>query len=384
MIAVHFGAGNIGRGFIGNLLYQSGFETCFVDVNSELVNLINEKKQYRVELANEAHEGLLVKNVRAINSATNPELVIETIAKADLVTAAVGPNVLPFIAGLLADGLKERLIQTGQPLTIIACENMIGGSAFLKEKVYEKLTEDEKSQFDNCFSFPNAAVDRIVPNQINEDKTAVQVEPFYEWVVEESEIIGENPPVKGITFVKDLEPYIERKLYTVNTGHAAVAYFGYLAGIRRMDEALASEEIKTMTENVLQETGKLLIAKYQFNEQEHGDYIQKIMGRFANPFISDDVTRVGRSPLRKLKFNDRLVGPATQYVELFDETPTFLALGIAAALRYDYLEDPEAKLIQETIQRQGVRHAIETFTGLKAGTALFTAIEEGYQKLKGN
>ncbi|WP_399632131.1 mannitol-1-phosphate 5-dehydrogenase [Sporosarcina sp. SG10008] len=384
MIAVHFGAGNIGRGFIGNLLYQSGFETCFVDVNSELVNLINEKKQYRVELANEAHEGLLVKNVRAINSATDPELVIETIAKADLVTAAVGPNVLPFIAGLLADGLKERLIQTGQPLTIIACENMIGGSAFLKEKVYEKLTEDEKSQFDHCFSFPNAAVDRIVPNQINEDKTAVQVEPFYEWVVEESEIIGENPPVKGITFVKDLEPYIERKLYTVNTGHAAVAYFGYLAGIRRMDEALASEEIKTMTENVLQETGKLLIAKYQFNEQEHGDYIQKIMGRFANPFISDDVTRVGRSPLRKLKFNDRLVGPATQYVELFDETPTFLAMGIAAALRYDYLEDPEAKLIQETIQRQGVRHAIETFTGLKAGTALFTAIEEGYQKLKGN
>lgn len=325
-----------------------------------------------------------MKNVRAINSATDPELVIETIAKADLVTAAVGPNVLPFIAGLLADGLKERLIQTGQPLTIIACENMIGGSAFLKEKVYEKLTEDEKSQFDHCFSFPNAAVDRIVPNQINEDKTAVQVEPFYEWVVDESEIIGENPPVKGITFVKDLEPYIERKLYTVNTGHAAVAYFGYLAGIRRMDEALASEEIKTMTENVLQETGKLLIAKYQFNEQEHGDYIQKIMGRFANPFISDDVTRVGRSPLRKLKFNDRLVGPATQYVELFDETPTFLAMGIAAALRYDYLEDPEAKLIQETIQRQGVRHAIETFTGLKAGTALFTAIEEGYQKLKGN
>ncbi|MBO0587386.1 mannitol-1-phosphate 5-dehydrogenase [Sporosarcina sp. E16_8] len=384
MIAVHFGAGNIGRGFIGNLLYQSGFETCFVDVNSELVKLINEKKQYRVELANAAHEGLLVKNVRAINSATDPELVIETIVKADLVTAAVGPNVLPFIAGLLAEGLKERLVQTGQPLTIIACENMIGGSAFLKEKVYEKLTEDEKLRFDECFSFPNAAVDRIVPNQVNEDKIAVQVEPFYEWVVEESEIIGENPPVKGITFVKDLEPYIERKLYTVNTGHAAVAYFGYLAGIRRMDEALASEEIRTLTENILQETGKLLIAKYQFNEQEHGDYIQKIMGRFANPYLSDDVTRVGRSPLRKLKFNDRLVGPATQYVELFGETPTYLALGIAAALRFDYLEDPEAKLIQETIKQQGIRYAIEKFTGLKAGTALFTAVEEGYRKLKGN
>ena len=116
MIAVHFGAGNIGRGFIGSLLHQSGFETCFVDVNSELVNLINEKKQYRVQLANESHEELLVENVRAINSVTDPDLVIEAIAKAELVTAAVGPTVLPFIAGVLAEGLKQRLIQSGKAI----------------------------------------------------------------------------------------------------------------------------------------------------------------------------------------------------------------------------------------------------------------------------
>ena len=145
-------------------------------------------------------------------------------------------------------------------------------------------------------------------------------------------LLGENPPVKGITFVKDLQPYIERKLYTVNTGHAAVAYFGYLAGIREFMKHLRMKKSKPMTENVLQETGKLLIAKYQFNEKEHGDYIQKIIGRFANPFISDDVTRVGRSPVRKLKFNDRLVGPATQYVELFGETPTVFGDGNCSSI----------------------------------------------------
>ena len=186
MIAVHFGAGNIGRGFIGSLLHQSGFETCFVDVNSELVNLINEKKQYRVQLANESHEELLVENVRAINSVTDPELVIEAIAKAELVTAAVGPMCFLIIAGVLAEGLKQRLIQSEKPLTIIACENMIGGSAFLKEKVYEQLNEEEKSKFDERFSFPNAAVDRIVPIETNEDKLLVKVEPFFEWVVDEA------------------------------------------------------------------------------------------------------------------------------------------------------------------------------------------------------
>ena len=128
-------------------------------------------------------------------------MCIDAIANADLVTAAVGPNILPLISGLIANGLKKRVTQSNGPLTIIACENMIGGSAFLKEKVYEHLNEEEKLLFDVQFSFPNAAVDRIVPNQTNEDKLAVTVEPFYEWVVDESEIKGENPPIQGITFV---------------------------------------------------------------------------------------------------------------------------------------------------------------------------------------
>ena len=144
MNAVHFGPGNIGRGFIGLLLHKSGYRTCFVDVNAEIVNLLNEKKQYTVKLAEASRKELLVENVHAINSLKNPELVIDEVANADIVTAAVGPNILPLIAGLIAKGLKKRLTQSKKALTIIACENMIGGSTFLKEKVYEELTNDEK------------------------------------------------------------------------------------------------------------------------------------------------------------------------------------------------------------------------------------------------
>lgn len=61
MLAVHFGAGNIGRGFIGKLLYQSGYETCFVDVNAEVVSLLNEKGQYQVMLADRLQEEVTVK-----------------------------------------------------------------------------------------------------------------------------------------------------------------------------------------------------------------------------------------------------------------------------------------------------------------------------------
>lgn len=381
MNAVHFGAGNIGRGFIGLLLHKSGYRTCFVDVNGEIVDLLNEKKQYTVKLAEETKEEQIVENVHAINSLKDPELVINEVAAADIVTAAVGPNILPLIADLLAKGLKKRLMQSKKPLTIIACENMIGGSAFLKEKIYEELTNDEKVQFDMYFSFPNAAVDRIVPNQTNADKLAVTVEPFYEWVVDESEIKGSNPPIEGVTFVEDLEPYIERKLFTVNTGHAVVAYFGYLAGIRNMHEALENTEIREMVEQVLKETSRYLTAAYSFDEKAHAEYVQKIINRFANPYISDDTTRVGRSPMRKLKNNDRLVRPATKYVEMFGEIPIYLTRGIAAALHYDYKEDSEAIEIQTIIEQKGIQFAIEETTSVKPGTDLFDAIQKQYNEI---
>ncbi|MBS4193757.1 mannitol-1-phosphate 5-dehydrogenase [Lederbergia citri] len=381
MKAVHFGAGNIGRGFIGSLLYQSGFETCFIDVNNEIVDALNQNKQYIVKLANPSHDEMIVKNVHAINSANNQEAAIEAIANADIVTTAVGPNILPYIAGLLAEGLKRRLGDSEKPLNIIACENMIGGSTFLKEKVYEKLNEIEKDHFSASFGFLDAAVDRIVPNQVNEDLLMVSVEPFYEWIVDETNIVGEKPPVKGIIFVDDLTPFIERKLFTVNTGHAAAAYFGYLAGAQTIANVLENKQIHSLVEQTLQETGKLLIAKYHFDKKLHEDYIQKIIGRFSNPLIHDEVTRVGRSPIRKLGANDRLVGPARQYTELFGETPTYLIKGIAAALHFDYEDDLEAMQIQETIKFDGIEKAIEKYTQLKQESILFKEIVKQYKEV---
>jgi mannitol-1-phosphate 5-dehydrogenase len=381
MLAVHFGAGNIGRGFIGNLLYHSGYETCFVDVNREIVDLLNEKSEYRVVLAEPSQEEVVIKNVRAINSALNPEQVIDAIAEADLVTTAIGPNILPFISSLVADGLRKRIERTDKPLNIIACENMIGGTSFLKEKIYETLSADEISLFDKRFGFPDSAVDRIVPNQVNEDKLMVKVEPFYEWVVEEPKIIGEKPPVKGITYVQELVPFIERKLFTVNTGHALAAYFGYHFGMDTINRAMENMQIKELVEGALKESGAFLVKKYGFNEEDHNKYIEKIIGRFSNAYIVDEVTRVGRSPIRKLGPNDRLISPARQYAEVFGTEPTFLLKGIAAALLYDVQSDEEAVQVQTTIREQGIEAAIEKYTELDSTSILFKGIVEQYQQL---
>lgn len=369
MLVVHFGAGNIGRGFIGSLLSNAGYEVCFVDVNEEVVSLLNERQEYRVVLADEESQETIINGVRAINSIQNPYDVVNAIAKADLVTTAVGPNILPIISELITNGLRKRA-EIKSPLNIIACENMIGGSAFLKEKVYEKLSDSEKDQFDQLFSFPNAAVDRIVPNQVNEDKLMVSVEPFFEWVVDRSSMIGEVPSIEGVTWVDDLTPYIERKLFTVNTGHAVAAYTGFQAGMKTIKDAMENPEVFDIVKNTLQETGSVLVKKYNFNSDEHQKYIEKIIGRFTNPYINDEIPRVARGPLRKLGRNDRLVNPSIQYLEYLQEEPKYLVKGIAAALKYDYPEDEEAVKLQALIEEKGYEKVIQEVCGLQEENTL--------------
>ncbi|MFC0273345.1 mannitol-1-phosphate 5-dehydrogenase [Metabacillus herbersteinensis] len=374
MLAVHFGAGNIGRGFIGSLLSDAGYQVCFVDVNAEIVDLLNEKQEYRVVLAAENSEETTVRNVKAINSLQNPEEVLEAIAAADLVTTAVGPNILGIISELIANGLKKRTERRNQPLNIIACENMIGGSSFLKEKVYEKLSDAEKKQFDQCFAFPNAAVDRIVPNQTNEDKLMVSVEPFYEWVVDRSKIIGEVPTIEGVTFVEDLTPFIERKLFTVNTGHAIAAYAGYQAGLETIKDAMEDPDVLRLVRATLTETGAVLVKKYNFDSTEHMNYVNKIVSRFTNPHINDEIPRVARGPIRKLGPNDRLISPAKQYYQYLEGQPENLAKGIAAALRYDYPEDQEAITLQSKVKEMGYEETICKVCGLQEGDPLVELI----------
>ena len=371
--AVHFGAGNIGRGFIGLLLSQAGYHVSFVDVAAPLVNDINTLGKYNVQIFGEA-EKTLVENVSAINSNENLDALLDAIVEADIVTTAIGPNILKFIALNIAKGLTKRVAVNKTPLNIIACENMVGGSTVLKNFVYQNLADDVKPEVDKLIGFPDAAVDRIVPLQKNDEKLLVKVEPYAEWDVDSKGVVGELPPIKGMTLVDNLGAYIERKLFTVNTGHASIAYLAYQKGLPDISSAMRDEEIVTAARAVWAETSALLIDKYNFDPAVHQKYVETTEVRFKNPEISDEVTRVARGPKRKLSASDRLVSPATQLLER-GKTPDALAKVIAAALKFDYAEDAEAVEVQDFIKSNGIDAAITHFTGATADSKLFSLIK---------
>ena len=371
--AVHFGAGNIGRGFIGLLLSQAGYHVSFVDVAAPLVNDINELGKYNVQIFGEA-EKTLVENVSAINSNENLDALLDAIVEADIVTTAIGPNILKFIAPNIAKGLTKRVATNKTPLNIIACENMVGGSTVLKNFVYENLSDDVKPEAEKLIGFPDAAVDRIVPLQKNDEKLLVKVEPYAEWDVDSRGVVGELPAIKGMTLVDNLGAYIERKLFTVNTGHASIAYLAYQKGYTDMSKAMQDEEIVAAARAVWAETSALLVEKYNFDVITHQKYVMTTETRFKNPAISDEVTRVARGPKRKLSASDRLVSPAIQLIES-GRKPVALAKVIAAALKFDYAEDKEAVEVQDFIKANGIDAAITHFTGVTPYSKLFALIK---------
>lgn len=370
MKATHFGAGNIGRGFIGEILAKNGFSIEFVDINETIINALMSRKGYTIELAEESKQQIQVANVTGINNQKNPEAVIDSVATSQIVTTAIGPNILPFIAELIAKGIQKRKAnQVTEKLDVIACENMIGGSQFLFEKVKAYLTREDLDYVNQYVGFPNAAVDRIVPIQHHDDPLFVSVEPFSEWVVDKTQMKNPELVLSDVEYVDDLEPYIERKLFSVNTGHASVAYTGASLGYQTIDEAIADEKVLTTLENVLKETGSLLIAKWQFDPQVHQAYAQKIVARFKNPYISDAITRVARTPIRKLGYDERFIRPIR---ELHDRNLSYQQLLTVVGLIFNYRDekDEQSVELQKMLQNESLEAVVRKVTQLTDETLI--------------
>ncbi|PYH75855.1 mannitol-1-phosphate 5-dehydrogenase [Aspergillus uvarum CBS 121591] len=381
--AIQFGGGNIGRGFVAEFLHEAGYEVVFVDVMDQTVNALQNADSYEVtEVSEEGEKTKTITNFRAINSKTHESDVIQEIATADVVTCAVGPNILKFIAPVIAKGIDARKAE--KPVAVIACENAIGATDTLHGFIKQHTAEDRVETLYNRAQFANSAIDRIVPNQPPNAGLNVRIEKFYEWVVEKTPFgdVG-HPDIPAIHWVDHLEPYIERKLFTVNTGHATTAYFGHIRGKRMIAEALADPEIKEMVYKVLGETASLITDKHEISDEEQKEYVDKIIQRISNPYLEDNVDRVGRAPLRKLSRKERFIGPAAQLAERGQKYDALMD-AVELALRFQNVPgDQESAELAEILKGQSPESATSHLTGLEEKHPLYPAVLERVRKVQG-
>jgi mannitol-1-phosphate 5-dehydrogenase len=351
----------------------------------QLIDDLQKSTSYKViQVGAEGNTESVITNYRAINSKTHEADVVREITTADVVTCSVGPNILKFIAPVIAKGVDSRP-NDATPIAVIACENAIGATDTLAGHIKDpKHTPDHRLlDHHERARYANSAIDRIVPAQDPKAGLDVKLEKFYEWVVDATPFKDHAPPaIQGIKWVDDLIPYIERKLYTVNTGHAAAAYHGYYHKKATVYDALQDPAILDEVRKALAETSTLIVGKHGIEATEQKDYVEKIITRIGNPHLEDAVERVGRAPLRKLSRKERFIGPAS---ELAEQGQDFGALLDAAemAFRFQNVDGDEESVELAKIMKENKPEAVvEQVCSLEPSHPLFSHVVEIVKKVQ--
>jgi len=298
--ALVFGAGNIGRGFIGQLLAQSGYALRFVDIDRALVGALNRRGEYPLRLlTGQGLRELTVGHVRALH-AGDAQAVAEAIAQADIIATAVGAGALPHVAQALKTGLGQR----GRPVDVLLCENMPDA-----DKTMRELT-----QADERVGFVRACVGRMVPPQTREmqggDPLRICAEDHAELPVDAAAFRAGLPVIEGLLPAVPFAFYMQRKLFVHNMGHAAAAYLGFLRGYRYIWEAVGDPAVCDTVHEAMKESAAALCKHYAQDAREMQEYIADLLRRFGNRQLGDTIERVGRDLPRKLAQRDRLFGAA--------------------------------------------------------------------------
>lgn len=385
--AVIFGAGNIGRGFIGQLFSESGYEVVFVDVDQELVSALNERRQYHLQIvSNSGSEDHWISPVRAIHG-RDSAAVAAALLEASLAATAVGANALKYIAGNIAAGLALRAEMRKPPLNFIVCENLHGAAAHLRELCLQQAAGEAKVYVEEQTGFVDTVIGRMVPMPTAEmrqqDPSLIKVEAYKELPVQRSGFVGEIPAVVAMKAEDNFEVFTARKLYIHNCGHALMAYAGYQRGYEFGYEVMADEKLRNFMLAGLQESAAAIASALGADANWLQQHVQELLLRFDNRQLGDRIFRLGRDPVRKLAREDRLTGAAKLAMEQGLPARN-LAWGMALALHFDPPQDEMAQKMQQGIKEQGVESVLEQIAGLQKDEALFGMVIEAYRELEKN
>ena len=377
MKAVMYGAGNIGRGFIGMLFSASGYEVTFIDVAENLIDALNREKKYPVRIvSNEGFEDIEVEHISAVNG-NHTGAAAEAIAEADIMATAVGVNILKYIVPNLAAGIRSRMEKGGGPLNIIICENLIDADKLLAKLIKAELTETEQLWFDKNIGLAEASIGRMVPVQTEEMKAGnplrICVEPYDFLPVDKAAFKGEMPKIKNMVPFEPFDFYIKRKLYVHNMGHAVCAYLGLYTHRDYIFEAIDDADIQSIVQNAMLESAMALTHKYRMPTEDLVKHFQNLLYRFTNKALKDTCKRVGADPRRKLSPTDRLIG-ASQLCLEGNISPVFISIGTAAAI-CEYIR--ENNLPQSTEQAEKV---LESISALKKDHPIYTYVLPVYNR----
>ncbi len=311
---VIFGAGKIGRSFIGQLFGCAGFSVVFIDVDILLVERLNLRGSYPVLYKGESEQEIIVPNVSAI-SAFEDEMVCNSVASAGILSVNVGKNALVKVVPVIAEGLKIRFRQyPNVPLDIILAENMRNAAQFVRDALMQYLPDDYPT--DKLVGLVETSIGKMVPimplAETEKDPLMVFAEPYNSLILDQKGFRGPIPKVNGLSPKNNIKAWVDRKAFIHNLGHCTAAWYGYYLHPEMvyMYEVLNNPEVLAFTRNVMLQSADVLVKCYpdDFTPDDLIRHADDLIARFSNKALKDTVYRVGQDLTRKLADGDRFMG----------------------------------------------------------------------------
>jgi mannitol-1-phosphate 5-dehydrogenase len=376
---VLFGAGKIGRSFIGQLFAVSGYEVVFVDISEKIVSELNKCNEYTIIIKSaNADEIIKVGNVRGILG-SGTEKVAEEISGCDIAAISVGMQGLPGVIPVLARGLILRHERSGKkPLDIILAENMRNADQFVKKILKTYLKKDYP--FDKMVGLIETSIGKMVPimpqDVQDNDPLLVYAEPYNTLILDKKAFKNPIPEVKGLAPKDNIKAWVDRKSHIHNFGHAAAAYAGFEADPEALylADILNIASVKEFTRSAMLQSAEILIRKYpgEFTVNDLTEHINDLLYRFENRALGDTVFRVGCDLKRKLHRNDRILSPLIDGVKVGSQVDNILQtfnLGLSFGAK-----DENGKMFpgdvefSEVLRMKGLSSVLLNICGLIAET----------------
>jgi len=378
---VVFGAGATGRGHVGLLAWQAGYEIVFVDINPGLVQILEKSGEYRVRLYGQTTQEVSVTGYRVYHAGQR-KAVADEIRDAVLVLTAVFDQNLPDVARTVALAVTDcRRTGRTAPLNCLACENMMDSSSVLGRHVHVHLTGDNAAYCDEYFGFPDCMISRVVPRP-EPDPLVIVAEDYNEWTARTETFKGPKPEaLTALKLVDNQTARLERKLFIHNGGHAVCGYIGFHRGWKYIHEAVRDDVVAEHVLGALDELGAVIQTRHGFTRESIDAYKNNLVRRGSVPEMRDEILRVVRDPLRKLSPNERLVAPAV-LAEQYGLKREWIVKGIAACLHYRHASDRQSIVMAKMIRNEGVNSVIENICKIGARTPLARDIAAAYTAWK--
>lgn len=376
---VLFGAGATGRGHVGLLAWQAGFELVLVDRKPELVEALRSAGRYIVKLyGGNAAQEVTVSGYRVYHAEDRASIARE-MADAELVLTAVFDQNLPDVARTIASGVSAcRELGRQRPLNCVACENMMDSSSTLGRHVRSFLEGNDVRYFEDHFGFPDCMISRVVPRP-EPDPLVILTEDYNEWTARREMFKGDKPAaLTALDLVDNQTARLERKLMIHNGGHAVCGYFGFHRGHEFIHQAVGDPFVLKHVVGALDEIGEVVRRKHGFSVESIEAYKADLGRRGAIAELRDQVLRVVRDPVRKLSARERLVAPAMLAVQ-YGLPRGWIVKGIVAAMKYSHPSDPQSTQLQEQLARDGVRRTLGRVCSIDEASTLADEILDAWE-----